>query len=182
MALLTLALEQGKVRFITACVRSWADGGRPLCVGVCVWLLCPVWVQCCCTSTETVQAIRDREGSLGQPPWLSQLWSLSSSQSSGSGCLISQCHGPLFTGVGPKKTKKMVSSAGKKKSPQVGWWSSLEQHCCNCQEVKHIPVTWEHWTLVAEMATSVASLWEFQHIPAAQEQCASVYLKWFHPP
>ena len=42
MALLTLALEQGKVRFITACVRSWADGGRPLCVGVCVWLLCPV--------------------------------------------------------------------------------------------------------------------------------------------
>ena len=36
MALLTLALEQGKVRFITACVRSWADGGRPLCVGVCV--------------------------------------------------------------------------------------------------------------------------------------------------
>ena len=36
MALLTLALEQGKVRFITACVRSWADGGRPLCVCVCV--------------------------------------------------------------------------------------------------------------------------------------------------
>ena len=44
MALLTLALEQGKVRFITACVRSWADGGRLLCVCVCVcvWLLCPV--------------------------------------------------------------------------------------------------------------------------------------------
>ncbi|KAK7496763.1 hypothetical protein BaRGS_00011972, partial [Batillaria attramentaria] len=28
MALLTMALEHGKIRFITACIRSWADGGK----------------------------------------------------------------------------------------------------------------------------------------------------------
>ena len=27
MALLTLDLDQGKIRFITACVKQWTDGG-----------------------------------------------------------------------------------------------------------------------------------------------------------